>query len=142
MPEFYEAIFGSVEERAGAGGVDGSAGGAIAVGPEEVRIGDGVSGDVGGGVEGGAAEAVMNAAFGDSGIEDAAQLQQPPHQLPPQHVVGADTGAAAAAAAATGQDFRRNEAFCGVALQERLVRLREMFAQEQCGKILSGAVGW
>ncbi|CAM9521015.1 unnamed protein product, partial [Laminaria digitata] len=44
MPEFYEAIFGSVEERAGAGGVDGSAGGAIAVGPEEVRIGDGVSG--------------------------------------------------------------------------------------------------
>ena len=102
-------------------------------------------------MEGAEADAAMNAAFGDSSIENAAQLQQP-HQLA-QHVVGADAGAAAAAAAAavasaapavaaTGQDFRRNEAFSGIALQEKLVRLREMFAQEQCGKILSGAVGW
>ena len=174
MPDFYQAIFGSIEERrgegvvdgtaggtiagtgvvdGGAGGaiggpgvVDGGAGGSVAGGAEDVRIDDGV----GGGVDGGTADAVMNAAFGDNSIQDpAAQLQQPPpHQLP-QHVVDAGAAASAAAAAAaqaaaaaTGRSFRRNEDFCGVALQERLVRLREMFAQEQCGKILSGAVGW
>lgn len=44
--------------------------------------------------------------------------------------------------AAVRSDFGRAEEFCGVALQERLVRLREMFSREECGKLLNRAVGF
>lgn len=35
-----------------------------------------------------------------------------------------------------------SEGVTGVALQERLMRLRQAFAKEQCGVVLSRAVGW
>lgn len=192
MPEFYEAIFGGVGQRAdGADGaaaadaVDGSGGGSSA-GVGSVAGGDGVLGGMGEA----AAEAAFAAVVGGDHVslqsehpqlhpvqqqqmEPVRQQQQlqseqqlpsqqqlPPEQQIPsgqqpqgtgehareqdmqhhqQHLQQPAASTAAVGVAAGG--LGRWEEFSGVALQERLVRLKEAFAQEECRKLLNDAVG-
>lgn len=140
MPEFYAAIFGNGEDAAGppSAAATKEGDGALGATGRDVGVASGVSvsGDgCGGGVlfvagraaEAAAATTVNTARLGgdDVGGEvaaPAATLQQ--HQD-----------------VATGADARPEEVK-GIALQERLVRLREAFAKEQCSAVLNNATGW
>eukprot|EP00752_Nemacystus_decipiens_P007278 g6514.t1 len=123
MPDFYAAIFGTSEEGAAGPSSAARTEGAGAVGP--TGSGDaGVAGGVAGSSDGGVGGVSFSAgrAEGTGAAAPAASLQQ-------QHHVADDVGV-------------RSEEVTGVALQERLVRLREAFAKEQCAAVLRQATGW
>ncbi|CAN0130641.1 unnamed protein product [Ectocarpus sp. 6 AP-2014] len=86
-----------------------------------------------------AAVATMNTAvWGGDGARCEASLQAQQQQLQANQqqrkVSQQDVEAGAAGVA--------SQEVSGVALQERLVHLREAFAREQCGVVLNRAVGW
>lgn len=129
MPEFYEAIFGS-GQGAGGGGGDGSASDAVS---QVLGEGVGVHGVPGGGddVVGGNATLTlsMEASFeGEMG-----------------HVPSGDQNGGAGVGGMMGGggvvSGSGTEEFSGLALQARLLRLREAFAQQECRKLLHEAVG-
>lgn len=112
MPEFYAAIFGTGEEHAVGPPLAATKKGAGVVDATGSDVG--VAGGGGGGSDGGVAGVSFSA-------DPAATLEE--------------------CAASSGFDDRP-EAVQGVALQERLVRLRETFAKEQCAAVLRQATGW
>lgn len=137
----------------GAGGagvfaVDGSAAGQAGYGSGVVNSGEGagnvalLSGQVGAGTAAAAAAAAIatmnTAVWGGDDSRCEASLQEQQQQLQEsqqqQGVPQPDVGAGAAGVA--------SQEMSGIALQERLVRLREAFAREQCGVVLNRAVGW
>lgn len=127
MPEFYEAVFGNGHGSGMAtGGGSSVAGHAVsqALGGEGVGVGSVTAG----GDEMGGDTAVglgMDAAF-DGGLG----------HVPTDDEHG--TGVGMMGEVVVGA---RAEEFSGVALQERLVRLREAFAQEECRKLFQGIIG-
>lgn len=123
MPEFYAAIFGTGEEDAvGPPSAAAKGGGAGVVGATGSNVG--VASGVGVSSDGGVGGVQVSAgrAEGAEAATMGATLQQ-------QQFV------------ASGADVR-SEGAKGVALQERLVRLRETFAKEQCAAVLRQASGW
>lgn len=128
MPEFYAAIFGTGEE------------GAAEPPPTVAREGAGVVGatassDVGvaGGVGDSSSEGDLGGRLLSEGRAERAEEAAPAaslEQLQQQQQNAAGGGGV------------RSEEVTGVALQERLVRLRETFAKEQCAAVLRQATGW
>lgn len=155
MPEFYQAIFGGGEVGSGtAGNHEGASSGVTAEGVssaggsrDRAVGGNGQQGaaGIGGGVGGISEIGVenMDGQLRSDGAEELGFERSFPGELddgsPPQEqqhtrgVVGGRGG--------TGGSVGRAETYCGTALQERLVRLREAFAQEECRKLLTRAIG-
>lgn len=126
MPEFYAAIFGTGEE------------GAAEPPPAAAREGAGVVGatassDVGvaGGVGDSSSEGDLGGRLLSEGRAERAEEAAPAASLQQQQQQHAAGGGGV-----------RSEEVTGVALQERLVRLRETFAKEQCAAVLRQATGW
>ncbi|CAM9350044.1 unnamed protein product [Ectocarpus sp. 12 AP-2014] len=110
----------------------GEAAGSVALLPGHVGAGEAAAAAA-------AAIATMNpAVWGGDGARCEASLQAQQQQLQEsqrqQNLSQQDVGAGAAGFA--------SQKVGGVALQERLVRLREEFVREQCGVVLNRAVGW
>ncbi|CAM9185851.1 unnamed protein product [Ascophyllum nodosum] len=129
MPDFYGAIFGEDMAPPGAGAEDGG------VGDDAVSRFGGATSHAGGdlmespstrcdgvvsgrGIGGGVKAAGMEAEFGETSAQ-------------------AGFGETSAQA-----EVVQSDDLCGVALQERLIRLKEAFAREEFGKLLRTAVGW
>eukprot|EP00903_Cladosiphon_okamuranus_P008955 g8569.t1 len=122
MPGFYAAIFGTGEEDAVGPAPAATREGAGVVGGSDVGVAGGVVGTSDGGV--GGMSLSMGRAEGAETVAPAASLQQQQQQ----YLAG---GAGV-----------RSEEVKGVALQARLMRLREAFAKEQCAAVLRQATGW
>lgn len=124
MPEFYAVIFGTGEEDAVGPAPAATREGAGVVGAIGSDVG--VAGGIGGTSDGGVGGVSLSTgrAEGADAVAPAASLQQQQ-----QEYVAGGAGV-------------RSEELKGVALQERLVRLRETFAKEQCAVVLRQATGW
>lgn len=154
MPEFYQAIFGGGEVGLGTGSNhEGASLGVTTEGLSPARGsgdrtvgGDEQQGAAGAGAGvGGISEIGVEKMDGQLGSDGAGGLGfehrfagelddgSPPQQ---QHARGVGGGRGGTAAS-----IGRAEKYCGTALQERLVRLRETFAQEECRKLLARAIG-
>lgn len=144
MPEFYAAVFGTGEEDA-AGAPSAAAeegGGVVGATGSDVGVAGGVGGSSGGGAGGvlllpgwadeaaaATTSALNTAGVGGDGVDVEAASPAATAQQEKQNVAGAG-------------DVRSEEGVKGVALQERLVRLRKAFAKEQCAAVLKQATGW
>lgn len=126
MPDFYRAIFGGGELPPRMRGVDEGSGADDQ--PSKSSVDSGASDAAGKGVES-APEPRENAGA-------QLQQQQPPRQEKQelgQHQI--------AQARVAGRQLGRSRDWSGVALRERLIRLKQRFAQEEFSKLLSEAVG-
>lgn len=148
MPEFYEAIFGgdglgmgtrSNDERGNSS--KGAAADGVNVGRRDAGLGlGGVGGnsELGGGnstASGGAGDMMSDPKFGIL-FGDSSPPQQPVEEQHVSRVCVRD-----GVEAGEGMYGGSAKEFTGVALQERLARLREAFAQEECRKVLKRAIG-
>lgn len=150
QPATGAACDGAIVGAGGVGGfgVDGGAAGQASYGNGVARCGEAagsvalLAGHVGAGEAAAAAAAAIatmnTTVWGGDGARCEASLQAQQQQLQEsqrqRNVPQQDVGAGAAGVA--------SQEISGVALQERLVRLREEFAREQCGVVLNRAVGW
>lgn len=116
---------GDLEIGGGVGSVGGSDGAAAAAGRAEL-----FAGQLG---EGAAVLTMSTAELGGDGIGGEASASAVPQQQQEQQRGGL---------ALSGVGVRPEEDVSGVALQERLAGLREVFTKEQCGLVLKNATGW
>lgn len=150
MPDFYEAIFGggSGTGIGEGGGADSGPGGEVPASVKSevdgtIENSEGAAVDLGSGRDG-----IGVPAFGD-GMDFAPPLPQAesPHDPPEQSHLGMEgmegevEGDVGVGEVGDVVACGRAEEYIGVALQARLVRLRETFAHDECRKLLHKVVG-